>query len=329
MPVVDIRNKFVTVDVRGELEEFEWGFDAKWSNDKLIARSPFRDDATPSFFVRLEPHGEYPAGIWSDSGAYDESWYKGDFLKLLSFLRHETRGETEDYLLEKYSPRDGKRIIVPPRIPRHRSYPPLDRSIIEVLPSPYLSKRGISEEVQIEAGTGKGPYSGYVALPWTLPDGRLVNVKYRATKGKMFFYEDDAYPIGQLVFGADTIGTRDNPIICESEIDALSWRTAGFSAVATGHGAISPEQTDIILRLGFRRWIAGGDNDLVGKRFNDQIIGVLSKSKQVGSFDWAGVKEKDANEILQKRGVDGLRKLASTVTFSERFKKLGTLSAKL
>lgn len=323
MPTIDIRERNIAVDVRGELEVFEWGRDAKWSHDKLIARSPFRDDATPSFFVRLEPHGDYPAGIWSDSGAYDMQWYKGDFAKLLAFLRHETREETEEYLLDKYAPRDGKkRKLVVPHIPRSRSYPPLADDLIEVLPSPYLSKRGISEDVQIAAGTGKGPYAGYVALPWRFPDGRLMNVKYRATKGKLFFYEDDAYPIGKLVWGADSVGEGEGLIICEAEIDALSWRTAGFKAVATGHGALSEEQASIILGLGFNKLIAGGDNDFVGNRFNEQIKRVLGKSKRVGTIDYVGFAEKDANDILQKQGIQGLRKLASTVTFPSRIKKL-------
>lgn len=322
MPTIDVRNKNMAVDIRGELEEFDWGKDAKWSHTKLIARSPFRDDETPSFFVRLEPHGDYPAGIWSDSGAYDQSWYKGDFIKLLSFLRHETRAETEDYLLDKYGPRDGKRTLVPPRIPREQRFQTLSNDIIEVLPSPYLSKRGISEEVQIHAGTGRGPYKGYVAIPWHLPDGRLGNVKYRATKGKMFFYEDDAWPIGKLMFGASTMGRKDNPIICEAEIDALSWRTAGFEAIATGHGAISDEQVDIILRLNYNRLIAGGDNDLVGKRFNKQIERVLGSHTQIGNLDWSVVDAKDPNEVLMKYGIEGLRKLAGTVRFAPRFKKI-------
>lgn len=322
MATIDIRKKYIAVNVRAELEEFDWGRDAKWSHDKLIARSPFRDDETPSFFVRLEPYQDYPAGIWSDSGASDMSWYKGDFVKLLSFLRHETRGETEDYLLDKYAPREGKRVIVPPHIPRNRTYPTIDDSIIEVLPSPYLRKRGISDAEQLRAGTGKGPYRGYVALPWRFPDGRLMNVKYRATKGKMFFYEDDAYPIGRLVWGADSVRESTAIMVVEAEIDALSWRTAGFEAVATGHGAISEEQVDILLQLPAAMYIAAGDNDLVGKRFNEQLKRVLGKRRVVGELDWQGIPHKDANDILRAEGIDGLGKLGQTAHFPKRFQKI-------
>lgn len=321
MPVIEVRKENVNVDVRAEIEAFDWGYDAKWSDDKLIARSPFRDDSTPSFFVRLQPHGEYPAGIWSDSGADDSSYYKGGFVKLLAFLRHESMRETEDYLLDKYAQRGGKRKLIPPRIARERSYPTLDESLIEVMPSPYLSRRGISEEAQMRSGTGRGQYKGYVALPWRFPDGRLMNVKYRATKGKMFFYEDDAYPIGKLVWGADSVGKGDGIIICEAEIDALSWRSVGFEAVATGHGALSEEQAEIIRGFRRRRLVAGGDNDTVGKRFNAQIKRVLGDSASIGEFDWSGYSEKDANELLQSQGIDGMRKLAGTVEFPRRINK--------
>lgn len=322
MPTIDVRKRNVVVDIRAELEEYDWGHDAKWSEEKLIARSPFRDDSTPSFFVRLEPYGDYPAGIWSDSGASDE-FYKGDFVKLLAFLRHQTREEAEDYLLEKYAKRgEGPRKIVPPRIPRETHYKTLDDAIVEPLVSPYLTKRGIAEAEQMRAGTGRGAYKGYVALPWRLMDGRLANVKYRATKGKMFFYEDDAWPIGRLVWGADSVLPTEVIVVAEAEIDALSWRSVGFEAVATGHGAISPEQVDILLRLPAKKFIAGGDNDSVGKRFNEQLKRVLEGKRQVGELSWQGISGKDANDILQAQGADALRRLGLSAQFPPRLKKL-------
>lgn len=323
MPIIEIREQQVNVDIRAELQNYDWGNDAKWSDEKLIARSPFRDDTTPSFFVRLEPYQDYPAGIWSDSGAYDDRFAKGGFVKLLSFLRNETWEETEEYLIDTYGRREGaKRVLIPPRIARPVPVNPLDPSKIDVLPSPYLSKRGIREDIQIAAGTGRGPYKGYVALPWCFPDGRLMNVKYRATKGKMFFYEDDAYPIGRLVWGADSVYEAGVAIICEAEIDALSWRTAGYEAVALGHGGISEEQAEILVGLPVNRYIAGGDNDLVGKRFNEQIKRVLGTRKPVGELNWDGFTEKDANDVLRAQGTTGLFKLINNASFPQRFKKL-------
>ena len=86
MAGIKIRGQTVNVDIQSELEVFEWSR-PKWSESKLIACSPFRYDHSPSFFVNLD--GDY-AGTWGDSGAYDDEWSKGGFIKLLSFLRRET-----------------------------------------------------------------------------------------------------------------------------------------------------------------------------------------------------------------------------------------------
>ena len=99
MPVISVRNYEVDVDIKSELEVYDWGYNARWSADKLIAASPFRHDSTPSFFVNLD--GDY-AGAWADSGAHDDNYTSGGFAKLLAYLRSESIEETERYLLEQY-----------------------------------------------------------------------------------------------------------------------------------------------------------------------------------------------------------------------------------
>ena len=64
MATIVLKNMPVEVDVEAELREFDWTRPT-WNSDKLLAASPFRYDKSPSFFVRLEPYGEYPAGVWS------------------------------------------------------------------------------------------------------------------------------------------------------------------------------------------------------------------------------------------------------------------------
>lgn len=308
MANVKIRGHDVRIDVQAELEEFEW-YRAKWSHNKLIAASPFRYDRSPSFFVLLEENGEYPAGSWGDSGAYDDEWKSGGIVKLLSFLRNETYEETQEYLLSKYvelSETNDVMLI----LPRLRVSPfkrNLQRDIIERQASPYLTKRGISEEVQTEAKVGKSRHYGFVAIPWHSPDGQLSNVKYRATKGKTFFYERNARPIRELVYGADLYNrSYDDLIICEAEIDALSWRTAGYNAVAIGGVAFTQQQADIIRRLPFKRLIVAGDNDKAGARFNAQIVQAL-KGRDLAVIQWRNCPFKDANDVLLAKGIGGLR----------------------
>lgn len=301
------------IDVRAELEQYDWGYGAKWTHDKLIAASPFRYDKTPSFFVRLEPWGDYPAGIWHDSGAYDPDFVSGDIVSLLAFLRNETREETVEYLSELYAPNATDKVeLITRQLRRQMRYEPLDERIVTPAISPYLTKRGISPEVQTQAGVGYSAHKGFCAIPWRSADGRLLNVKYRATKGKVFFYERGATPIRRLVYGAETVKSSDDPlIICEAEIDALSWRTAGLQAVAIGGVAFSAEQADILKRLPVESYALAGDNDKAGQRFNARVAERL-KGADLRLIQWGDIGAKDANDVLLKRdaGIDALRQLS-------------------
>lgn len=296
MPIIKIRGHDVDVDVRGELEAFEWGR-PRWSNDKLIAASPFRYDRSPSFFVNLD--GEY-AGAWADSGFYDEEWKSGGFVKLLAFLRNETYEEAEDYLLSEYSVDYGAELkMAPPNLRLDKPFRALPESTIEAGVSTYLSSRGISEEVQRMAGVGKSKHPGFTAIPWRQPSGRLANVKYRATRGKTFFYERGAWPIRKLVYGADLVWKKavESVVLCEAEIDALSWWTVGQPAVAVGGVAFTDSQADIIKRLPTECIILGGDNDKAGRKFNEVAADKLKGYFRLKEADYG--RYKDANESLQ------------------------------
>lgn len=304
---IKIRGYDIFIDVQSELEEFEW-HRPKWLHNKLIAASPFRYDRSPSFFVLLEENGDYPAGSWGDSGAYDDEWKSGGIVKLLAFLRNETYEETQDYLLSKYSEssNNGDLMLILPRLRRDTFKSVLHRDIIERQPSPYLTKRAISEEVQVEAKVGKSRHYGFVAIPWYSPDGRLSNVKYRATKGKTFFYERNARPIRELVFGADLYNrSYDDLIICEAEIDALSWRVAGYNAIAVGGVSFTTQQADIIRRLPFKRLMVAGDNDKAGARFNAQVVQALI-GRDLAVIQWRESVYKDTNDVLLAKGIGGL-----------------------
>src|SRR5690606_28011578 len=92
----------VPVDVRTELESYEWER-PRWLDEKLIACSPFRQDSTPSFYVWLRDVPEFNAraGYWGDSGGVE--YQRGNFVTLLAYLRGETEDETARYLLDKRS----------------------------------------------------------------------------------------------------------------------------------------------------------------------------------------------------------------------------------
>ncbi len=116
MPILNLGGRSVDVDIRYELEQFDWTRPT-WGGERLLAASPFRYDRTPSFYVYLEDTVSAKAGYWGDSGAYDEEFARGGFVKLLAFLRGETEDDAIDYLLETYAPAaEGGRLTL--RLPK-------------------------------------------------------------------------------------------------------------------------------------------------------------------------------------------------------------------
>src|SRR5690625_2055577 len=201
MSVINVKGKQVDVDIAEELATYSWE-NERWTSDKLIASSPFRDDNAPSFFVNLS--GEY-AGAWGGSGAYDDVYSRGNFISLIGHLRGVGYAEAGEYSSDK----DGALYEAAPDEPVRRRHTELaverplrviEANPITVAASPYLLTRGITEEVQKGYGIGYGDTArGYTAYPWHTPDGRLASIKYRSTRGKDFFYECGSTPIKQLM----------------------------------------------------------------------------------------------------------------------------------
>lgn len=319
MPIIRIQEHEVDVDITAELAEYDWGYNAKWSTDKLIAASPFREDGTPSFYVNLT--GDY-AGVFGDSGAVDDEYQSGGFVKLLAYLRGEGEEETAEYLLDTYGSlftiEEGEDIRLPEiRLTRRTVRRLISPETVTSAVSLYLTRRGISADVQRVYGVGYNEaHMGFTAIPWFTADGRMANVKYRATRGKRFFYEKDATPIRSLVYGLNVINEArtELAVICEGEIDALSWATAGVPAIACGGSSISNEQIDVIKRSSIRRLLVGGDNDPAGARLNAEVIRRLGGYVELYTVDYGNCV--DGNDYLKAHGIEGLRKLEN-ITVSE------------
>jgi DNA primase len=313
METIKIRGQNIPVDIRTELEQFSWTR-PKWSSDKLIAASPFRYDKTPSFFVNFT--GEY-AGCFGDSGAYDAEWESGNFTKLLSFLRNETYEETEEYLLGEYGvPIDGTDSVIlrPVKLRIQRARQSLSADILAKYTEDftYLKNRGISERVQRQMGALYSSQQKAAVIPWRLPDGRLANVKYRKTYGKVFWYEKGGRPIRELVYGIEK--AQQTTIICEAEIDAMSWMEAGYSAVAVGGASFNRWKRDLLLRSPIEELIIATDNDKAGGKLRREIEEAMNGHVRVRQA-YIRLDCKDANEALVKYGVESLR---GSVENSER-----------
>lgn len=305
MPVLRINGKQVEVDVESELRQYSWDRE-RWSSDKLIACSPFRDDNAPSFFVNLD--GEF-AGTFGDSGAYDSEYERGSFVKLLGYLRGTSEYEAVEYLIEEYGvlyeineDADSPIRIIAPKLKETRKDIALISTVTTAV-SPYLITRGIDGETQERFGIGYNPANkGYTAIPWHYVDtGEIANVKYRSTRGKRFFYEPDAKPISEIVYGLWHAKGEEYIIICEGEIDALSWETAGYASIAVGSAHISDKQAEMIIREGFGRIYLAGDNDEQGRKLNRMAADKLRGYAELFTVEYA--KEKDANDVLLRSGV--------------------------
>ncbi|WHY01819.1 toprim domain-containing protein [Neobacillus sp. DY30] len=296
------------IDIRAELEKYSW-IKPRWSTDKLIAASPFRYDHSPSFFVRLEQYGDYPAGTWSDSGAYDDEWRSGNFVKLLSFLRNETYEETEEYLRCEYGWQDeqSETVVIRPvslRIQRVRQSLNTDILAKYTEDYSYMKKRGISERVQRQMGVLYDTQQKAAVIPWRLANVVLANVKYRKTYGKTFWYAKDAWPIRQLVYGIEK--AQATTVICEAEIDAMSWMEVGYAAVAVGGASFNNWKRDILLRSKISELIVCCDNDKAGGKLRKEIETAMRGHVRIRQA-YIRADCKDANEALVKYGVDSLR----------------------
>lgn len=301
------------IDIRGELEKYSWTR-PRWATDKLIAASPFRYDHSPSFFVRMEPYGDIPAGTWADSGHYDSEWASGNFTKLLSFLRNETYEETEEYLRSEYGwsddSEDGTVVLKPINLRIQRVRQSLSAAILADYTEDYtyLKKRGISERVQRQMGVLYDSRSKAAVIPWIGLNGRVANVKYRTVYGKTFWYHKGGWPIRELVYGIDQAAATT--VICEAEIDALSWKTAGVAAIAVGGASFNGWKRDLILRSPIETLVIATDNDKAGGKLRREIEAMMRGHVRLRHAYVCGGEvsvAKDANEALVKYGAESLR----------------------
>ncbi|MFB5588509.1 toprim domain-containing protein [Bacillus cereus] len=306
MTVINIRNQSINVYIEYELRQFSWT-NERWSSDKLIAASPFRYEHTPSFFVNLE--GDY-AGTWKDSGAFDNEWESGNFTRLLSYLRNETYEETEDYLFEAYGVEYNydNLTLKPPKLRIDNGHKALDFGRLQeyAFRHPYLEDRGISEAVQRQMKVGYDRFRQAVVIPWFDTNGRLVNMKYRKTRGKAFWYEKDGKPIGDLIYGLHLAYRRNikRAVYCEAEIDVMSFMTAGVFGLANGGSSFNQRKADQLLKSPIEELVIVADNDPAGEKLRKELEKYLNGKIRLTNGYVSGYK--DANEALVKEGKDSL-----------------------
>lgn len=272
MPLVWVRRERLEIDILEELESFDWT-QSKHVDDKFIACSPFRSDSHPSFLVNLENLPDKAiAGTWLDSGATTDYRKSGNFLTLLSLLREEDIEDTYSYLIEKYHFKPYSDLSLKLDLSIKKQFVPLE-PLNWAHDALYLPSRGISPETIYEADVRLSDRGDRIALLWKDGNGNIQAIKYRYTSEKKFRYEKAGKRINECLYGLEYV-YQTSPttlVICEAEIDALSWRTRGYAAVAVGTSTISQQQLELLKRLPVTRIVLSGDNDEQGNKLNEML----------------------------------------------------------
>ncbi|MFU0504030.1 DnaB-like helicase C-terminal domain-containing protein [Pseudaminobacter sp. NGMCC 1.201702] len=154
-----------------------------------------------------------------------------------------------------------------------------------------------------------------IAFPYEW-DGELRNVKYR-TASKHFRQEKDPEPV---FFNADSIAEGEDLIICEGEVDVMSFSEAGFvHVVSLPNGAPSGPETsdkryepfgthwDAVMKV--RRVLIATDMDAPGEQLAQEIAKRVGRDRcfRIRMPLHNDVQCKDANECLVEHGTEVLR----------------------
>lgn len=262
----------VLIDIPEYLSRYDSWENAKWTDERLICSSPFREDSSPSFYVNFNNQW---AGTWGDSG--DGS--TGNFIKLVAQLDDTSYEEALEKLRDEFElgAYDTPQISVGVHASQSRDkFTPVDHN-----KSLYLLSRGISENTQAAYETSEG--DSFIRLPYIDGTGTWRAVKYRNTYSKDFYYDDGNNHIKDLVFGHRVI-YKENPttlVICEAEIDAMTAYEMGFVGISLGSANLSDTQIRLIQKFGVENILIASDNDLKGNMVAKDIRKAFAKTHNV------------------------------------------------
>jgi DNA primase len=319
--MIEIKRDNVTyelpIDILDELNYYDW-YRARMKTNEMVACSPFRNETSPSFSINLE------TGLWIDFGSSDY-YSRGNIVTLLSFLRNETPQEVEDYLLEKYGIDLSDTDKLKLNFNLNMDVGTNTDTIISIdeykkyaFRSPYLANRGITEKVQRAFQIGFDKKSNAVAFAWHDIEGNIINIKFRSTKSKQFFYHPEGQQLRNHIYGMHFIYRMKSEIvyIVESEVDALYMWSCGFPAIALGGSKISDKRKQLLLRSPAKRYVIATDNDRVGEEIKEKIKKLLVGYKELHEIALPN-SVKDVNDLTpeQLKCVANVTKPVSLIQF--------------
>lgn len=186
----------------------------------------------------------------------------------------------------------------------------------------YLLKRGISQEiVQQERVTGVMKHCGScgtmveaIAFPYYRQNAHIntTYVHYLTVEGEKTKHVWQESKAERIFYGLDSITLDDPVIICEGQIDRLSFLQAGVhNVLSVPDGAIRPGAQGSDQKFAYlesakelfdavHEVILAGDNDEPGQALNDELARRIGREK-CSKVVWPHYIN-DANEGLQKAG---------------------------
>jgi len=177
----------------------------------------------------------------------------------------------------------------------------------------FLNDRGITDSVIDANKIVSSKQNKNVVFPY-FRDGSIVNYKARGIDGKFFSQSKNAEPI---VYNYDRIAKSETIIICEGEMDSLSWEVAGIefhTSVNMGAPNVGDKNIDKKLECistcydAFEQaktiYIAT-DEDENGRNLQKELVRRFGAEKCL-LVDLSPFK--DANEVLLQEGAESLKK---------------------
>jgi len=159
----------------------------------------------------------------------------------------------------------------------------------------WFNKRGISKNTVDHFRIGK--YQNQIAFKF-YENGVFKNCKYRDMKEKKFHQEKNAAPV---LYNRDNVPEESEElIICEGEIDALTWHQYGFhSVVSINSGANDKRWIEYNFKWleRFKKIFLSMDMDEAGRKEVEEI------SNRLGAWRVYDIElpYKDCNECLQNK----------------------------
>lgn len=189
--------------------------------------------------------------------------------------------------------------------------PDLPDHVVQYFAGRKIGKRILSE-MKIGYRPKKGEIPGAIMFP-TYKNGQVVAIKYR-THDKRMWQNKNPEP---CFYNYDSAKSTDNDtlVICEGEIDCLSFLDAGITnCVSVPNGAPTPNSVnlenkfkflDLMLLEKFSRVIIATDTDEPGLFLREKLADKIGKHRcyQVTYPDGC----KDANDVLVNHGPEKLR----------------------